>query len=416
MKKLITTSLAPNAHSGHTAKALSFLVNPLKWLKIKKGDSIKKLEQKLTEYIPGTHAITFNSGRTALYAALQAIGVKEGDEVIVQAYTCISVPNAILAAKAMPVYVDINDQYNIDVAKLEKKITSKTKVIITQNTFGNPADIIAIKKIAKSHNVAIIEDIAHALGAEYDGRKLGTFGDIAIASFGRDKVITGVIGGAALTQKQNYKEKLESFQDQLPHMGLLSIKQHLLYPMWATCIKKTYYFLYLGKIINVLAKKTHLLPKVIDSGERCGKVDVRSFKKIPNACAELVLQQLNMIEQIHNDRIQKAILYNEILIDDKIKPRYNNQNRHIFLRYAVQINNPEKLILKAKKRGIYLGNWYDAVIAPKNTNPESVGYHMGESPVAEEYASKTVNLPNHFSVTKEEISLIAEMVNDHVRN
>lgn len=414
MKKLITTSLAPNADSVHVRNALSFVLNPFKWKKIKHGKSIASLESEVGKYMNVKHVTTFNSGRAALYFSLKALGVKKGDEVILQAYTCISVPNAITALDANPIYCDIDNEYNIDVNELEKHISKKTKVIITQNTFGNPAQIEAIQKIAKKHNVFILEDIAHALGAEYNHKKIGSFGDVAIASFGRDKVISGIAGGAALTSDQNLYKKISAYQERLEMMSTATIIKNLLYPFWSTCIKKTYYFFAIGKIANAMARKIKLLPKVIDQNERCGSVDIATFKKIPNSFAFLALRQLKKIESIHESRIKKAHKYNELLKNDILKPEHTHSNAHIYLRYTIQITNPEELKQKMKAEGIYLGNWYDAVIAPKNVDATSVGYHKGSAKHAEKMAGMSVNLPNHFAVTDQDQKKIAEIVNSHV--
>ena len=122
----------------------------------------------------------------------QAIG--EGDEVLVQAFTCVAVPNSVLWAQATPVYADIDATLNIDPIDVEKKITNRTKAIIVQHTFGIPADMDALVALAKKHNILLIEDCAHSLGATYKGKKVGTFGDAAFFSFGRDKVVSSVFG------------------------------------------------------------------------------------------------------------------------------------------------------------------------------------------------------------------------------
>lgn len=115
--------------------------------------------------------------------------------MILQAYTCVSVSNAIIATGAKPIYVDIDAQtLNINPQLIEKHITQKTKAIIVQHTFGIPADIHAIQSIVKKHQLFFIEDCAHALGAQYKEKMVGSFGDIAVYSFGRDKVISSVNG------------------------------------------------------------------------------------------------------------------------------------------------------------------------------------------------------------------------------
>ncbi|MBU1167833.1 aminotransferase class I/II-fold pyridoxal phosphate-dependent enzyme, partial [Patescibacteria group bacterium] len=164
------------------------ILNPFLWGNWKKGPEEQKLIEKFQAYFQGYEAVSFGSGRAALYYLLKSFGVTTGDEVIVQAYTCVSVPNSIVWLGAKPVYVDVRNDFNMDPELIEPAITSKTKVILTQNTFGKPADIRRIKDIAEKHNLILIEDAAHALGAEVASQKIGGFGDGAIFSFGRDKV------------------------------------------------------------------------------------------------------------------------------------------------------------------------------------------------------------------------------------
>jgi len=118
-----------------------------------------------------SHIYTFFKGRVALYAILKAMGISSNDEVIVPGFTCVVVPNAIMYALAKPVYVDIDKKdYNIDVDKIEEKITKNTKVIIAQHTFGIPANMDRIVEICKRYKLYLIEDACHALGSTYKGK------------------------------------------------------------------------------------------------------------------------------------------------------------------------------------------------------------------------------------------------------
>src|SRR5581483_4013141 len=112
-----------------------------------------------------------------------------------QAFTCVAVPNSVLWTGAKAIYADIDETGNLDPKDLEKKITKKTKAVIIQHTFGIAANMDAIQKVLKGKKIILIEDCAHALGASYKGKKLGTFGEFAFFSFGRDKVISSVFGG-----------------------------------------------------------------------------------------------------------------------------------------------------------------------------------------------------------------------------
>ena len=152
----------------------------------------------------------FGSARSSIYAILKSLNYDNGSEVLVTGFTCEVVPNAIINAGYLPVYVDINPvNYCMDPAIVEKLITDKTRAIIIQHTFGIPAQINELIKIAQKYNLFVIEDCAVSLGSKYNGKLTGTFGDAAIFSFELSKTITSCWGGMLLlnTNKDNKEIK-----------------------------------------------------------------------------------------------------------------------------------------------------------------------------------------------------------------
>ena len=209
----IAISLSPNTQKDDVILALRLLLKPRVWIK---GKETIKLENDFKKYLGCPFAFSFDSGRSSLLAILKCLGIGPGDEVLLQAFTCVAVVNPILWVGAKPVFVDIEkDGFNMDPVDLKKKITKRSKVLIVQHTFGQPARLQQILKIARNHRLLVVEDCAQALGAEYQGRKVGTFGIAAIFSFGRDKVISSVFGGMAVTSDSQLGEKLEDFQKNL---------------------------------------------------------------------------------------------------------------------------------------------------------------------------------------------------------
>ncbi len=173
------------------------------------GPKTKLFEEKLKNYTKAEHAIALNSCTGALHLSLLAIGLKPGDEVITTPLTFAATLNVIEHVGAKPVLVDINkDTLNIDPEKIEEKITGKTKAIIPVDMAGQPADLDEIMKIAKKHNLKIIEDAAHSIGAEYKGKKIGNIADITCFSFYPIKNITTGEGGAVLTNDGKIAEKI----------------------------------------------------------------------------------------------------------------------------------------------------------------------------------------------------------------
>jgi len=179
-------------------------------------------ERRLTEYLGVKHALTTNSGSSANLLAFTALtshklgdrAIRPGDEVISVAAGFPTTVNPILQFGAVPVFVDVQlPTYNIDPAKIAAAITPKTKAIMLAHTLGNPYDLAAIMALAKKHHLWLIEDCCDALGSTYDGKRVGTFGDIATLSFYPAHHITMGEGGAVLTNSDELKTIIESFRD-----------------------------------------------------------------------------------------------------------------------------------------------------------------------------------------------------------
>ena len=148
------------------------------------GKHNNALSEELAAYIGTKYSVTLNSGTDALHLALRALDIGAGDEVITTAFTFVATTEAIGIVGATPVFADINpDTFNIDPADIESKITPKTKAIIPVHLYGQPCEMDKIMDIAKRYNLHVIEDCCQAIGAEYKGQKVGTFGDIGCISF-----------------------------------------------------------------------------------------------------------------------------------------------------------------------------------------------------------------------------------------
>ena len=174
------------------------------------GKNNKALEEKFAEYIGCKHSIALNSGTDALHLALRALDIGAGDEVITVAFTFVATTEAIGIVGAKPVFVDIDkDTFNIDPKLIEAKITPKTKAIMPVHLYGQPCDMDTIMDIAKRYNLHVIEDCCQAVGAEYKGQKVGTFGDIGCFSFFPTKNLGGMgDGGIATTNSEYLKNRM----------------------------------------------------------------------------------------------------------------------------------------------------------------------------------------------------------------
>jgi perosamine synthetase len=405
MKKYIFTGFAPNLSKQDVVKAIGFLFLPWKWFFWKKGPDVAKVEDWLKQYFTVLDAVTFDSGRTALYYALKALGVGKGDEVVLQAYTCIVVTNAIRWTGAKPVYVDVMDDFNMSAKSFEDVITSKTKAVIIQHTFGTSADLEQLLPIAKKNNLKIIEDCAHSFGADYNGKKLGTFSDIGILSFGSDKVVSCARGGGLVVNNAEVAKKLRKLQHDLPFASLFKIKQHLLSFPFFYFGKETYH-IGVGKGLLWVAKKLHLTNRIIYNKEKRGQQVSFYPTKLPNALASILLGQLSNLASNLEHRKKIASIYSST-ITNNLLPITNS----IFLRYPLLVDNPNKLLQIAKKNNIILGDWYRSVVAPADIDPKITGYVDGCCSNAEKLAKKSVNLPTNASITPKQAIKISKIVN-----
>ncbi|MGZ8549050.1 MAG: DegT/DnrJ/EryC1/StrS family aminotransferase [Chitinophagaceae bacterium] len=178
------------------------------------GDYVKKLEQSFAEYHKVKHAIALSNGTATLHLALKVLDIGPGDEIIVPAFSYVATANVVELVGATCVFVDIDDKtFNIDVSKIEEKITSRTKAIIPVHEFGLACDIVSVMKIADRHNLHVIEDAACALGAQQEGKKVGSFGIFGSFSLHPRKSITSGEGGILLTNDDEMATKLRQLRN-----------------------------------------------------------------------------------------------------------------------------------------------------------------------------------------------------------
>mgnify|MGYP006081953117 CR=1 FL=1 len=177
------------------------------------GPEVKKLEDFNSKYLKGKYSIAVSSGTATMHLALIALGIKEGDEVIVPAFSYIATANVVELVGAKPVFVDVDPYtFNIDHSKIEQKITKKTKAIIPVHEFGLPCEILKVVEIAKQYNLKVIEDAACALGAKYNNQHVGTFGDAGSFSLHPRKAITCGEGGVITTNSFALTRKLRTLR------------------------------------------------------------------------------------------------------------------------------------------------------------------------------------------------------------
>ncbi|HEV2193874.1 MAG TPA: DegT/DnrJ/EryC1/StrS family aminotransferase [Nitrosopumilaceae archaeon] len=177
------------------------------------GKQVQEFEKLLSRSVKAKYAIAVNSGTAALQAALYALDIKKGDEVLIPSFTFVATANAVASVGATPVFVDILKNYTMDPTNLRKKITKKSKAIIPVHLYGNVAYMDEILEIANKNNLEIIEDACQSLGSTYKGKHSGTFSKLGCFSIYAAKVITSGEGGAIVTDDKNLFEKLRMMRN-----------------------------------------------------------------------------------------------------------------------------------------------------------------------------------------------------------
>lgn len=336
---------------------------------IAQGTKVNAFEELFAKLCGTKYAISVNSGTAALHTALNAAGIKQGDEVITTPFTFIATANTILMHDAKPVFVDIDEEtFNIEPKKIKQKITKRTKAIVTVDLFGHLCDYDEISEIAKKNNLIVIEDACQAINAEYKGKKAGAFGDIAAFSFYATKNITCGEGGALTTNNQRYAEASKLFRQH----GRSSMNEY----------------------------------EYIDLGYNYRMTDIS---------AAILLEQLKKLDFITKKRIENAEYLSKGL--EKIKgikvPVVKKGYKHIFHQYTIKVEDNfklkrDKLIKYLKEKGIGSAVYYPQPLHLCR-HIRKLGYKKGDFPIAEKLSQQVLSLPVHPSVTKEQLNYIIDV-------
>ena len=409
--KPIFISLSPNVERDDILLALKLVFQPWKW---KKGRAIKLLENKFKKYLNTKYAFAFNSGRSAFLAILDALGLEKNDQVLIQAFTCNAVVNPIIWSGLKPIYIDIEKQtLNIEPRNLEKKIGPKSRVVLVQHTFGLPADMDRISEICRQNNLILIEDCAHSLGATYKGRKIGTFGKAAFFSLGRDKVISSVYGGMAVTNEPVLADKINAFQENCSDSSYCWVLQQLWHLILTKAIAMPLYqFFGFGRYILIGLQKLKIISKAVSKEEKQGRQPKYFPQKMPNALAVLGFNQFEKLERFNEHRNMLAMFYTQKLADSNFSLALKQEGR-IYMRYPIlnKNGNTDKCLNIFRKHNIFLDDgWRKKVIVPPDTEQKKMGYLDSSCPIAEQVANSIINLPTHINIRKRQAQKIIDFI------
>lgn len=363
----------------------------------------EQLRQLLSLRYQGDEVVLCRRGRDALAEAVRLATGNSG-RVVISGLTCYSLVQAVRSAGVEAVFADIEkDSLNFSAQMLDKLASqdNQIKAVVIQNMLGIPADIVELEKVTKKHNLILIEDLAHSAGATYaDGREVGTVGDLTMLSFGKDKAIDSVNGGALVVRNQRF-----SGQATQPSHSV-SLKDQLrdrLYPVFAWKVRALYR-VGLGRYLMGGLIRLGLVVRSAD-----GEID--TDLKLPNWQAKIALAQLAQLDNIVGKRRQKSRLYTSELAS--FIPEKALSPGASLIRVPLFVKKRDGLFGKLAKKRIYMNDvWYDTPVAPVRYY-KKVNYPEKNCPVSVEVAKKLVNLPTHDIVNGEHVRIICQTIREH---
>ncbi len=361
------------------------------------ASAVEKFQSAFAGWLGVDSAFAFWKGRVAMYAILRALGVAEGDEVVLPGYTCVMDVNPVKYLGARPVYVDIEPvTYNMDVGLLEEKLTPRTRVIVAQHTYGYPCEMEAIMAIAARHGVAVVEDCCLALGSTYKGRLCGTFGVASYWSFQWNKPFTTGIGGMATTADARLAGEIAKL-----------CRQELRRPSPKAAAMLSLQRMFYRALIypRTTAFATALFRWLTRKGVVVGSSSLREFAPgMPEAFfmgmspgqARAGLRQMRRIERnlVHRRRMRSV--YDELLAESGWEvPKLPEYVDPVLVRYPVRFADKQRAVREAPGHLVELGTWFECPLHPMQTPMQQYDYEPGVCPVAERACREVVNLPVH---------------------
>ena len=343
---------------------------------VSQGPKVKEFENKVADHVGAKYAIAVTNCTAALHLALLSLGISTGDEVLVADYTFPATGHSVLYCGAKPIFVDVDlDTYNIDSDKIEEKITQSTKAIIPVHTFGQPAEMDKIMKIAHDYDLKVVEDAACALGAKYKNECAGTIGDIGCYSFHARKGITTGEGGMVVTNDVNIAEKIR-------YLSVFGMKS-----AWDR--EKNQIF---------------TIPEFLDIGYNY---------KMSDITAAIGVAQLKKIDMIIERKEKLAKYWDEQLedIDYISKPYVQNNVKHVYQSYVAIIDkriNRNKLISNLTKCGV------QTQIGTYASHIQPVYGSQDKCPNSLDIFNRAIALPLYYMLKEGDIDLVANNIKELV--
>ena len=369
---------------------------------------------KFKDKFGGIGAVSLTSARSGIYAILTSMGIGDGDEVLVTGYTCSAVPEPLLYLGITPIYVDIDPwNFGMNPVHARKLITSKTKAIIIQHTYGMPAPIKELVDLANEYNLQLIEDCALALGSKEGDRLLGTFGDASVFSFELSKTLTIGWGGVALINKNKYLAK--KVNKVVLGAGKLRTSEAFkrLLQVGLSGILYRHGFYKIGGYLVAILFKVNLFRRSAVKFNR--QKMPQDYLKLPSDFQWAIMNQ--MIDQlglINNGQREKTEVYNNILREFDCGTVTNGAEGIALIRFPLLVLKRQRFIRLLANNGIEVGQWFDQPISCGGGDQEEYGYIKNSCPNAEFIAKHIVNLPTHGRLSAKDMGVICRCINEYL--
>lgn len=379
--------------------------------KLVDGPAIRQYESAFADEIGVPHAFSFSSGRVGLYGLLQALGVGEGDEVILQAPTHIVVPNAIRYLGARPVYVDCEPETcNIDLQQVRSRVSEKTRAIILQHTFGIPTEMDEACRLADELNLPIIEDCVHALGSRYDGKPVGSFGRAAFFSTEETKIISTTMGGMVVTADGQLAAQMAEFQESCLRPPRMLAYGYILKLLIYHFFMQPHLHRFTRAIYEFFGRRLPL-PRPTEIDELQGKRPKNYLQRLSNAQAEIGIRQLQGLSENLAHRKKISDLYAQKLSAAGYKiPKPPPKADTVYVRFPTWVEDRSAAV-EIFAPHLVLGTWFTSVLEEAESLA-SGDYSEGSCPRAEFAARHLINLPNHGRITAEDVDTFLDILRE----
>lgn len=358
-------------------------------------------------------AITVPSARVGLLSILSAMNIGKGDEVLITGYSCSAVAESLLFLGIKPVYVDIDlKNYGIDALEAKKLITSNTKAIIVQHTFGIPANMNRIKSLASEYDLKVVEDCALALGSKDGDHYLGTFGDASIFSFEISKTISVGWGGLILINNDKKLEvQINDFVNEFRYLSRLKSFKCLFQAGISSILYNHNLYKFGGLIISFFIKIGFFKKSEIVFNKN--KMPDDYLSHLPEI-QWLVLDKLfNRLDDINDFQKSVSIKYYELLKEVGCNMNRNLIGNYALIRFPILVKEKDRILKFFESNGVELGSWFSHPVTVNKDNLSNYDYVSGSCKKAEFASKHIINLPTHNRLNHKDLKKICNLLKNY---